>query len=180
MRHALHIHPESACDAISRIDVAVERVGDNGLTLHYAAYGKIADVLFAAPAAPERRDELWRTTCFEAFFVLEDSHEYTEFNFAPSAAWASYHFTSYRTGMKPAIDLDPPRITVKSAADRFDLTAALTFPHRLWDIDRAALTAVIEETNGRKSYWALKHPPGKPDFHHAVGFVLDLANKRHE
>jgi hypothetical protein len=33
---------------------------------------------------------------------------------------------------------------------------------------------VIEETNGAKSYWALKHPPGKPDFHHADGFVLEL------
>jgi hypothetical protein len=37
-----------------------------------------------------------------------------------------------------------------------------------------ALTAMIEETDGVKSYWALKHTPGKPDFHHAYGFALEL------
>ena len=36
------------------------------------------------------------------------------------------------------------------------------------------VSAVIEETNGRKSYWALAHPPGKADFHHDDGFVLQL------
>jgi hypothetical protein len=35
------------------------------------------------------------------------------------------------------------------------------------------LTAVVEEENGRLSYWALKHPPGKPDFHSPEGFVLE-------
>lgn len=38
----------------------------------------------------------------------------------------------------------------------------------------AAITAVIEETDGTKSYWALAHPAGKPDFHHPDGFVLEL------
>jgi hypothetical protein len=36
------------------------------------------------------------------------------------------------------------------------------------------LSAVIEEMNGRLSYWALAHPPGKPDFHHADCFALEL------
>jgi hypothetical protein len=37
-----------------------------------------------------------------------------------------------------------------------------------------ALSAVIEEKDGTKSYWALKHPPGKPDFHHRDCFALTL------
>jgi hypothetical protein len=37
------------------------------------------------------------------------------------------------------------------------------------------VSAVIEENSGAKSYWALKHPPGKPDFHHADGFDLTLS-----
>jgi hypothetical protein len=36
------------------------------------------------------------------------------------------------------------------------------------------VTAVIEEMNGQKSYWALAHPAAKPDFHNANGFVLEL------
>jgi len=38
----------------------------------------------------------------------------------------------------------------------------------------AAITAVIEEADGTKSYWALAHPAEKPDFHHPDGFVLEL------
>jgi hypothetical protein len=38
----------------------------------------------------------------------------------------------------------------------------------------AAITAVIEEADGTKSYWALAHPGEKPDFHHPDGFVLEL------
>jgi hypothetical protein len=39
---------------------------------------------------------------------------------------------------------------------------------------RLGLSAVIEESNGVLSYWALKHPPGNPDFHHPDAFVLEV------
>jgi len=38
-----------------------------------------------------------------------------------------------------------------------------------------ALSAVIEDDDGAFSYWALRHPPGKPDFHHPDAFALMLA-----
>jgi hypothetical protein len=34
---------------------------------------------------------------------------------------------------------------------------------------------VIEDQSGGVSYWALAHPPGKPDFHHADGFALEFS-----
>jgi hypothetical protein len=40
---------------------------------------------------------------------------------------------------------------------------------------RIALAAVIEDDNGRLSYWGLRHAPGKPDFHHPNGFALEVA-----
>jgi hypothetical protein len=40
---------------------------------------------------------------------------------------------------------------------------------------RLGLSAVIEENDGTISYWALKHLPGKPDFHHPDSFALELA-----
>ena len=39
---------------------------------------------------------------------------------------------------------------------------------------RLGLSAVIEATDGSLSYWALRHPPGKPDFHHIDAFDLQL------
>jgi hypothetical protein len=40
------------------------------------------------------------------------------------------------------------------------------------DAVRVALAAVLEDEHGALSYWALAHAPGRPDFHHAAGFVL--------
>ncbi len=37
-----------------------------------------------------------------------------------------------------------------------------------------ALSAVIEQRDGGLSYWALRHAPGQPDFHHPDGFALTL------
>jgi len=42
--------------------------------------------------------------------------------------------------------------------------------HRVAPLD----STTFEETNGRLSYWALAHPPGKPDFHHPDCFALEL------
>ncbi len=39
---------------------------------------------------------------------------------------------------------------------------------------RLALSAVVEDREGRLSYWAMRHPPGRPDFHHPEGFALAL------
>jgi len=38
----------------------------------------------------------------------------------------------------------------------------------------AGVSAVIEEADGTKSYWALAHPGDEPDFHDEAGFVLEL------
>jgi hypothetical protein len=39
---------------------------------------------------------------------------------------------------------------------------------------RLGLSAVVEDKARVLSYWALKHPAEKPDFHHADGFVIEL------
>jgi hypothetical protein len=36
------------------------------------------------------------------------------------------------------------------------------------------ISAILVERDGRKSYWALAHPPGEPDFHHPDCFALEL------
>jgi hypothetical protein len=70
-------------------------------------------------------------------------------------------------------ELSPPAIITGANATHVDVDALVYLPasDEPW---RLALAAVIEETNGATSYWALKHPRGKPDFHHADGFVLEL------
>lgn len=36
------------------------------------------------------------------------------------------------------------------------------------------ITVVIEETGGKRSFWSLAHPPGKPDFHHEACFAFEV------
>ncbi len=172
MLHELICHPDTPSGAIDRIDVAVARPEPGLLALRYTVSGRIAGVRIAPPAEPLRADELWRTTCFEAFVETAPGAGYYEFNLSPSTKWAAYHFTNYRDAMALA-ELSPPAIITGASITHIDLDALIYLPpsEGAWHL---ALSAVIEETNGVKSYWALAHPPGKPDFHHADGFVLEL------
>jgi hypothetical protein len=66
-------------------------------------------------------------------------------------------------------------VEVRSNGAGFELQVSLELPGLPSDSAwRLGLAAVIEETSGRKSYWALAHPPGKPDFHHSDCFALEL------
>jgi len=178
MRQALKLHPDSHCAAATRIDVEIARPHPGKLVLHYFVTGKISDLRMPAEAFSTRADELWQHTCFEAFVRASPSSAYYEFNFAPSMQWAAYRFSAYRREMNVAIDLSAPRIEVQSSGELYELQASLELDgasrlssEAVW---RLGLSAVIEETNGRKSFWALAHPPGKADFHHSDCFAYEL------
>jgi len=176
MRHALTPHPDSRSSAVSRIEVEAVRPRPGSLTLRYFVSGRIGDLFIPPVTSPERTDGLWKHTCFEAFVRAPDAGTYYELNFAPSTRWAAYKFTGYRTGMNAANEVEAPHIEAQASAGSYELRAALILAglanEPLW---RLNLTAVIEETSGSKSYWALAHPPGKPDFHHSDCFALELA-----
>ena len=128
--------------------------------------------------APTRGDELWRHTCFEAFVHAPPSAAYCELNFAPSTQWAAYRFSGYRNEMSVESEISAPRVTVQSNGACYQLQASLELdglPHLPSDaVWRLGLSAVIEETSGQLSYWALAHPPGKADFHHSDCFAHEL------
>ena len=122
------------------------------------------------PAERSRGNNLWETTCFEAF-VGGAGRSYREFNFAPSGQWAAYAFTAPRDGMTDA-DAEV-EVWLEGGETWIAIEAAV-----LADLTPGAplgLSAMIEEQGGAKSYWALAHPPGdKPDFHHPDCFVGKL------
>jgi hypothetical protein len=92
--------------------------------------------------------------------------------------WAAYRFGAYRHEMSVANEVSAPDIDVQSSGEVYELQASLELEgmsslpsDAAW---RLGLSAVIEETSGGKSFWALAHPPGKADFHHADGFAYEL------
>jgi hypothetical protein len=126
----------------------------------------------------DRTDGLWKHTCFEAFIAVAGTPGYYELNFSPSRQWAIYRFNGYREGMSPADVTSPPELDVRSFDDRLELDTVVRLPDLAARQGgrslKLALTAVVEDDGGTLSYWALKHAPNKPDFHHPDGFVLEL------
>jgi hypothetical protein len=177
MRIELKPHPETPPGPVTSIEVDVERPWKQGVKLTYVLRGDLKAIRFPAPAKPEHVDGLWQTTCFEAFIRDPGASGYGEYNLAPSTAYAIYGFSGYREGMAPG-HCSRAGITTEISDDRFELVADLGLLRAAYIRAEGALllalSAVVEETSGSKSYWALAHPPGKPDFHHADGFVLEL------
>jgi hypothetical protein len=156
----------------------VRRVAPDVLRCEFVLQTDLTRLALPARCSGERRDGLWRHTCFEVFVGAPEGSGYCEFNFSPGGDWAAYQFEDYRRGMSPAPLRAPPSVQLDTRPGRLSLTAtlelgglaALQHAAQL----RLALAAVLEGAHGALSYWALRHAPGKPDFHHRTGFALEL------
>lgn len=177
MRHTLECHPDSRCLAAIRIDVEADRRG-SVLSLDFRVIGENSGLLIPDPATPAFRGGLWKHSCFEAFIRPDQGDGYCELNLSPSGEWAAYVFDNYRDGMRSVDPLPGLAIAVARSNSSIELKAQMelnvvkAFPaDRSW---RLGLSAVVEDVHGNKSYWALAHPPGAPDFHHRDCFALEL------
>jgi hypothetical protein len=176
---ALAGYPTALSDAVRGIDVRVQQETSGTLTLRYVLRAEMLHVRVPPAQATARADGLWKHTCFEAFIApTRMSGGYYELNFSPSGQWAIYSFRAYREGMSPTDVTAAPAVLVRHFDDRLELDATIGLADlpgvREARTLKLALTTVVEDDSGTLSYWALKHAPGKPDFHHSDGFVLEL------
>jgi hypothetical protein len=164
------------------LEANVVRTIKDVLHFQYRLDANLSRIRVPARRMPQQVDELWKHTCFEAFIARADSgssQDYCELNFSPSTEWAAYSFSGYRQGMTPIAMPIPPDIRIEATAAGLCLHARIDVRH-LFAADepgasyRIALAAVIESDDGALSYWALKHAPSKPDFHHPSGFILEV------
>lgn len=174
----LRCHPSSRPEAVRGVRVRVGRSASAELRITFSLDGDIPRIVVPAAILPRVGTQLWRHTCFEAFIAIDGQRAYHEFNFAPSGEWTVYAFRGYRDGGPLADEMMSPQIAVRSTGNRLELDAMVRLdrlsaihPHASLHI---GLAAVIEARDGF-SYWALRHPLGKPDFHDADGFALLLA-----
>jgi len=167
MRFDLQPHPDTPPGRSDMtLEVWLERWDDGRAEISYHLHGPTDGIVL--PDQPRgRADELWQTTCFELF--VKDGEGYSEYNFSPSGAWAAYRFDGYRAGMRP-LETARPQIDMDDHGDAFLLDAVIDLEGE----GRLSLAAVVEEASGTKSYWALAHGPGKPDFHAEACFAATL------
>jgi hypothetical protein len=167
-------HPQTPPRAIRGIDAVVGTAPGDILSVAFVIKCDLSSLRIPESRPSRRAGKLWQHTCFEVFVMAGEGPGYREFNFSPSGEWAAYAFRNYRDGGPLEIELDPG-IVVRHTMNRLELDAKICHDFLLPGRPlRLGLSAVVEEADGELSYWALRHPPGKPDFHHADAFVLPL------
>ncbi|MET0984885.1 MAG: DOMON-like domain-containing protein [Steroidobacteraceae bacterium] len=156
----------------------IDRTTADLLRLDYRLEGELDALRIEDFVALQRSDRLWEHTCFELFARLPGSTAYCELNFATSGAWAAYRFNDYRAGMEPMAQVSPT-VRMQREGSTLHLQVSLSLAELAPSYAGAALqlaaSAVIENRAGYRSYWAARHAPGKPDFHHADAFAIALA-----
>lgn len=178
---ALACHPSSPTTAVRGLTASARIGGAGKLAVRFVLDADMSQIALPTLRPAARADELWRHTCFEVFVALPDSDAYVELNFSPSTEWAMYGFVAYRRGMTPLDVNRPPRVAVRPTSRGLVLEAVtylaeLPMPQPGSPL-RAGAAAVVEEKDGRLTYWALTHPSALPDFHHRLGFVLQVGTQ---
>ena len=171
-------HPETPpSDPAFKVWVNVDHAGALGVVastnIWFGVGAPASRFVVSEPAEqPTRAEDLWQTTCFEAFLRNPSEQGYREWNFAPSGNWAAYDFASHREGRSDA-DVAEPYVRIEDNLTWWALAATIAVDAEIpWAL---GVSAILEEKDGTKSYWALAHPPGdKPDFHHPVCFAAHL------
>ena len=176
-------HPETRSDAVRGIQARVARTVDGILAVRYLLEGDLGRLCVPRARAPHITERLWQHTCCEVFVARKGSPGYHEFNLGPSGEWAAYAFVRYRDGGLLADDRLNPGITVRSTAQKLELNAQLRLgqlsPMHLDARLSLGLSVVVEDDSGTLSYWALRHPSARPDFHHPDAFALELDEVRY-
>lgn len=134
-------------------------------------------VLPAWRLAPSRRDELWKTTCFEFFIAIKHKPQYWEFNISPSGDWNVYVMDAYRqVGMREETRIKRFPFEIQKESRSLSLELAINLDPiiaRERPIE-VGVASVIQTLNGQETHWALMHPRPEADFHLREGFVLEF------
>ena len=176
----LTCHPETPTEAVRGLAARVCRTPDGRLAVSYALEGDLERLSVPAPRAPRAGSQLWKHTCYEIFIACKGLPAYHEFNVSPSGEWAAYAFDGYRAPRAGELHTAAlaPQVVVRNAPGKLELDAVIVLDRLSTEHSRVplslALSAVIEDRHGMLSYWALRHPPGRPDFHHSEAFALVL------
>lgn len=159
--HPLMLHRTCDLGPVRAVTATITAT-PQGCEAEFRLDGHMPAVVLPPQAGPERRDNLWQTTCFEIFWQPIGGTSYREFNLSPSGCWAAYDFDSFRDGMRDA-PVGAIAISCSHGASGLILRASIAAD--LPTPAQVALNAIVEQADGSKQYWALGFPPGQPEFH---------------
>jgi hypothetical protein len=171
---ALVCHPATRAPMIHTVEAGAHP-SDGGIRFVYRVRGDMARVRLPKEGTPERGDSLWEHTCFEAFVAGQGDLAYREFNFSTSGQWAIYDFGGYRRRLADPM-LEAPQIAARVTEGRLELAAwapSSSLPSgSAWEIGLSAVIEAADTVDDGLSYWALRHPSPRPDFHRRERVIL--------
>jgi hypothetical protein len=178
-------HARDGAGPVGSLSVSGTLHPSGSLTVEFQLAAELRAVrLVPTVCQPQRRDELWRHTCFEVFARHGNEKRYCEFNFSACGDWAAYQFDNYR-GTRRDAEQQPIDVSLQTTGlaqirlrARIDLRSAFASEAVALDAAdwRLNCAAVIESTDGSLSYWAVHHPRPLPDFHDGEGFRIALSD----
>jgi hypothetical protein len=170
---ALQCHSSTPSRAVRGVSLALNAAADDEMQLEFSIDAAADAVVIPLPTSSTFKDGLWRHTCFE-LFARAAHGAYREFNFSPSTEFAIYDFADYRAAMTPINRSDTMSIQPRQGGLSVHVNLPLTLLRPAGSLTcQIGIAAVIEERTGTLSYWALRHPQEKPDFHHRDGFLIN-------
>ncbi len=150
----------------------------NDLSIHYTLNGDINHISFVEPSAhPTRKDELWKSTCFEFFIAVPNQPEYWEFNMSTSGDWNVYHIDAYRRlGFREEALIQRLPFSVRKETGCVSVEASVDLSPIIQTENpiQVGITSIIQTDDGCETYWALTHPKPQADFHVRESFIIDL------
>ena len=115
----------------------------------------------------ERKEELWKSTCFELFLSSPTDTSYIEMNCSPSGGWNCYSFSDYREGMTK---LSGAKLTALKVENKRKISVSFFLP-QLPNRLLLGPAAILSNNEGVLTYFSTAHGE-KPDFHERDHHVL--------
>jgi hypothetical protein len=167
-------HPLTPCDVVDEIVVELGVARGDMLVVRYSIVGDLDRVRIPNAAAGLDPERLWEHTCCELFIAPALREDYLEWNFSPTGQAAHFAFSAFRQRISfSSTSVAAPVVTVQGRALRIEGRVPLP-THGGESGLHISTTTIIEDASGSLSYWALRHPCEKPEFHHRDGFALAL------
>ena len=155
---------------------AVDKV-DSGLLLQYRLKDLQKQVLkssFQPNAVMQRSHELWKTTCFEAFWAAVAEEKYWELNLSANKQYNIYSFQSYRTPQPPKEDLQFSVVKMQQEKNTLRAWIEGPFPAKplVFNLCAVLKLQVLPEREAETLFMSNQHTGIKPDFHLRQGFNI--------
>ncbi|MDB5039046.1 MAG: hypothetical protein JWQ35_2574 [Bacteriovoracaceae bacterium] len=153
---------------------------ESKLKIIYLLRGNLEDLIIVPKKTGAGQiDDLWKSTCFEAFISKKKSFRYIEWNFSSSQEWGFFAFESYRKAAPEKLIQSAPEMRIKRSKADFVMEINLNLKENDSFFENAdpyemGLSVVLKSRDGKQSYWAISHSGTKPDFHLRDTFKVQL------